>query len=120
MFAAPLTRWISRTYLREGQLTAAEDCLEASLALAEAGNNRSAVAHALNLQGAVAYQRRDLDRALARYEDARRFAEQEGDQKLVALTEHNLGLVAHLRGELETAIPALPRESGSLSATRVR
>ena len=102
--AAPLLRWIGLTHLREGDLDAAADCFAASLATAEARAEPVNVAHALNLQGAEAFERRDSERALPLFRQAWRISRSISDDELSAIIEHNLALVHHLRGSLRRSL----------------
>ncbi len=59
---------------------------------------------ALNLLGAVAFERGDLDDAASRFEMARSLARQLGDTLFDAHAANNLASVAHLRGDAVTAL----------------
>jgi diguanylate cyclase (GGDEF)-like protein/putative nucleotidyltransferase with HDIG domain len=102
--AAPLLRWIGRTFAAEGDLCTAEDCLQASLAVAEARGELANVAHAVNLQGIVHFYRGDLEEAVRAYRSAHMTAEQAGELKLVAMLDLNLGVIANTRGDLSSAL----------------
>lgn len=59
---------------------------------------------AVNLLGAVAFERGALDEAASRFEDARSLARQLNDTLLEAHAANNLASVAHLRGDAPLAL----------------
>ena len=102
--ASSLLRWIARTHHQDGNLEAALDCLAASLAVAEAHGDVAALGHAINVQATVRWQQGQLDEAEALYERARVNALRAGDSSLAAMTAQNLGVIANIRGEFDTAL----------------
>lgn len=102
--AIDITRWIGRTYAGDGDLDAAMDCAELSLAIAEANGNTSGIAHALNFMGTLFQHRGEMESAVRHYDSARSHAEQIRDPKLLALIEQNLGIVANIQGNLSSAL----------------
>lgn len=98
-FASALLRWIGRTYEATGDLSAALDCYEAALAVANACNSAPDLAHVLNCQGILMFRRGRLDEAQRLYEEARDLAEAAGEAKLVAMVDQNLGNVANVHGD---------------------
>lgn len=104
ILAINLARWIGRTYAGDGDLEAAMDCAELSLAIAETSRSIHGTAHGLNLVGTLLQQQGDLAAAVEHYERARQHAEQIGESHLVALIEQNLGVVANIQGNFAGAI----------------
>jgi putative nucleotidyltransferase with HDIG domain len=102
--SASLIRWIARTHHQDGNLDAALDCLEASLAIAEAHGDVAALGHAINVQATVRWQQGHLDEAESLYERARVNALRAGDASLAAMTAQNLGVIANIRGDFDTAL----------------
>lgn len=97
--ASALLRWIGRTYESEGDLSAAYDCVEAALAVAEACESGPNLAHALNSRANLRFRRGDLEDAQRLYEQAREMAEASGEEKLVAICDQNLGNIASVHGD---------------------
>ncbi len=104
LLAVSLTRWIGRTWWADGDLEAAIDCSTASLAIAEALGDRSGIAYALNLMGTAEQQRGELDEALRLFRQASRHAAASGEDRLLAMVEQNLGIVATIRGDHPSAL----------------
>lgn len=98
-----IIRWIARTFNTDGDATAALDCLEAALAIAEIWGDDAAAGHALNVQAVVSWQRGDMDDAERLYLMARNRAIRAGDAKLAAMTAQNLGVLANIRGDFAVA-----------------
>jgi putative nucleotidyltransferase with HDIG domain len=102
--AAGIIRRIARSYIDEGQVDAALDCLAATLGIAECFGDESGIAHALNLM-AIAYgQRGDLDAAERFAASSLAFATRAGDSHLAAMISQNLGITASMRGDLTGAL----------------
>ena len=99
--ASAIVRWISRTY--EAEPATALDCLELALAIAEAHGDVSAVGHAVNGQAILHWRTGRLDEAERLCLLARTRALQSGDAKLAAMTAQNLGVLANIRGDHESA-----------------
>src|SRR6185437_2818653 len=72
--AAAVLRRVARSYIDEGLLEPALDCLAAALASSEAQRDSTGVAHALNLTAILNGQRGKLDLAEHLYARASRFA----------------------------------------------
>jgi diguanylate cyclase (GGDEF)-like protein len=102
--ASALLRWVGRTYHTDGDHTAALDCLEAALAVAELSGDQASAGHAMNLQAIVHWRQGELDEAEALYVRARETALVAGEQWLAAMTAQNLGVIANIRGDLERAL----------------
>ena len=58
-----LLRWIARTYEVDADYASAAECAEAAVAAAEAGDDRNALGHALNVLAAVHWRQGNLDDA---------------------------------------------------------
>jgi putative nucleotidyltransferase with HDIG domain len=115
-FVGALLRWIGRTWVDDGDLDAADDCLQAALATAEAAGDKGSAAHALNLLAITAWRRGLIDEAEQLYLRARALAEGAGGEaRLVAMIEQNLGIIANVGGDLHRALRCY---SESLAAYR--
>ena len=102
--ASTILRRIGRTYLDDGDVAAGMDCLTAALAIAEANEDAAQIAHTVNVM-AISYGQRGLfEEAVPLYEEAGRMARIAGDEKLVAMVEQNLGVMASIRGDVTTAL----------------
>ncbi len=92
----------------QGDLSAAEACLEESLALWRHAEDRAGLAQALNLRAAVAQDREEYDRAIALYEEALELFQALGDARGEAMVLGNLGTLLHERSEeVERAVSLL-------------
>src|SRR3954467_12283096 len=89
--ASALLRWIGRTYHTDGNHTAALDCLEVALAVAELSNDQAAAGHAINLQAIVHWRQGELDQAEGLYVRARETALGAREQRLGASTGASRG-----------------------------
>lgn len=96
-------RWIARTYIADGDGSAALTCLDRALAVAETWGDHAAAGHAFNVQAVVHWQTGDLDEAERLYLLARQRALHAGDAKLAAMTAQNLGVLANIRGDYALA-----------------
>jgi putative nucleotidyltransferase with HDIG domain len=105
--AATLVRRVARTYLDEGQIEAAEDCLVAALAISESIKDFGGIAHAMNLMAVTNGQRGDLDNAERISATALVFAKTAGDNRLAAMISQNLGIAASVRGDANSALDHL-------------
>jgi len=102
--AASVLRWIARTYMTDGDPEAAMDCAAAALAVAQAFDDKAAEGHAVNLQAAIRWAQGDLDAAEPLFLAARTIALSVGERALVAMTSHNLGIIANIRGDFDEAL----------------
>jgi diguanylate cyclase (GGDEF)-like protein/putative nucleotidyltransferase with HDIG domain len=102
--AADLTRWVGRTYVPEGNLDAARDCADRSLAIAREAGSLVGVAHALNFLGTLSQKRGSLAEAEELYGEAARTAVEADDQGVLAMVRLNQGIIANIRGELDRAL----------------
>ena len=102
--ACTILRRIGRTFLDDGDIDAALDCLAAAGAVAKACGHTGQLAHTINLVGGAHWQRGQLDEAGTMYGEAGRMARLAGDSALVAMVEQNLGVLAGMQGESERAL----------------
>ena len=102
--ATTILRWIAGSHFTEANHAAAEDCVTAAVAIAEAWGDEPAVGYAINLLGVFRWQQGDLDEAVRLYQDARERAVHSGDAKLAAVTAQNLGVIANIRGDFARAL----------------
>ena len=102
--ASMILRRVARTYLDDGDVEAGMDCLTAALAVAEACGNAAEIAHTMNVRAISALQRGYVDEAEPLYADAKRMAATAGDEKLLAMIEQNMAVIASMRGDVTTAL----------------
>jgi putative nucleotidyltransferase with HDIG domain len=102
--ASTILRRIGRTYLDDGDVAAGMDCLTAALAIAEANDDAGQIAHTVNVMAISYWQRGMLEEAEPLYREAGRMARVAGDERLVAMVEQNLGVIASMRGDLAQAL----------------
>jgi putative nucleotidyltransferase with HDIG domain len=103
-FVPGLIRRIARSYIDDGMFDAALDCLAAAQHLSRARGDTVGVARAFNQMGGANLQRGDLESAEALYNKAQALAESGNDRQLEAMVSQNLGIVAGMRGKLDTAL----------------
>ncbi|HXT14680.1 MAG TPA: HD domain-containing phosphohydrolase [Gemmatimonadaceae bacterium] len=118
--AATIMRRIARTYLDEGALDVAVDCLTAALGVSEAANDLSGVAHALNFLAVTSSQRGEFDQAESYAERALHFAREAADLPLQAIIDQNLGVSASMRGDFTLALIHFEACLSSLRAADMR
>jgi diguanylate cyclase (GGDEF)-like protein/putative nucleotidyltransferase with HDIG domain len=102
--ATTILRWIAGSHFSEANHAAAEDCVTAAIATAEAWGDDVAVGYAINMLGMFRWQQGELDEAVHLYNDARERALRTGDAKLAAITAQNLGVIANIRGDFTRAL----------------
>ena len=102
--AATILRRVGLTYVDEGNLSAGMDCLVAALAVAEAAENSREIAHTINVMASAHLHGGDLGAAEPLYMEAARLARDAGDDRLAALVDQNLGIIASMHGEDEAAL----------------
>jgi len=102
--ATTILRWIAGSHFAEANHAAAEDCVTAAVAIAEAWGDEPAVGYAVNMLGMFRWQQGELDEAVRHYHDARERAVHAGDAKLAAITAQNLGVIANIRGDFARAL----------------
>ena len=102
--ASLILRRVAHSYIDDGQLDLALDCLEAALGVAEANSAESDVAHAMNLIGNVHLLRGEFEAAEPMYGRALSLAKSTGQAALEAMVLQNLGVVASMRDDLTAAL----------------
>ena len=102
--SATILRRVGRTYLDDGDVQAGMDCLTAALAVAEACGDSREIAHTVNVMAISYWQRGLLEDAERLYDQAGRMARLADDERLVAMVEQNLGVIASMRGDIERAL----------------
>jgi diguanylate cyclase (GGDEF)-like protein/putative nucleotidyltransferase with HDIG domain len=102
--ATTILRWIAGSHFADANHAAAEDCVIAAIATAEAWDDSLAVGYAVNMLGMFRWQQGDLDEAVRLYNDARERAVRTGDARLAAITAQNLGVIANIRGDFARAL----------------
>jgi putative nucleotidyltransferase with HDIG domain len=102
--AATILRRVGRTYLDDGDVAAGLDCLTAALAVAEALGDHGEIAHTVNVMAISYWQRGQLDEAERLYRQAAHMATVAGDERLLAMVQQNLGVIANTRGDIERAL----------------
>jgi putative nucleotidyltransferase with HDIG domain len=102
--AATILRRVGRTYVDEGNIAAGMDCLVAALAVAEATQSLREVAHTINVMAISHMQAGSLDDAEPLFHEVARLAREAGDDRLAALVDQNLGIIASMHGEDEAAL----------------
>jgi len=101
---AQLLRWIARTYLQDSEYTAAEDTVEAALAVSEQCADTGGEGHAINILAIIRWQQGNLDEATQLYLLAGAKAQSAGESRLAAMTATNLGVIATVRGDDHEAL----------------
>jgi len=99
--ACAILRRIGRTYVDDGDIDAALDCLCASRAVAEQWGLTAQLAHTINLVGGALWQRGELDDAATFFAESGRMARLAEDDALVAMVEQNLGVLAAMQGDVD-------------------
>ena len=102
--ASAIVRRVARSYIDEGQLDAALDCLAAALGIAEARGETSGIAHAMNWMATAQVLRGDVDEGERLYASALAHANEADDTLLTAMISQNLGILASMRGDLHAAL----------------
>lgn len=101
--AAQLLRLSARTYLQDADYSAASDCAQAALTVAELARDEGGRGHAINILAVVEWKQGNLDDAKRLYLLARDSAHRSGEARLAAMTASNLGVIANVRGEEDDA-----------------
>ncbi len=102
--AGAILRWIARTYYEGRHLTAAMDCYEAALGVAEAHDDVLGQAHAVNGKGIVEQMRGNLLEAADHYTWSLERASAAGYETLAAMIHQNLGVIANIQGDFADAL----------------
>ncbi|HEU4720019.1 MAG TPA: HD domain-containing phosphohydrolase [Gemmatimonadaceae bacterium] len=102
--ASMLLRWIARTHEVDADYAAAASCAERAVALAEQGDDRNALGHALNVLAAVRWRQGDLDEAERLFHEALERGTSTTDPRLHVDVMTNLGSLAKIRGDFREAL----------------
>jgi putative nucleotidyltransferase with HDIG domain len=102
--ASTILRRIGRTYLDDGDFGAGMDCLDAALAVARAHDHPGETAHTINVMAICFLQRGLPDEGERLYREAMTMARLAQDEKLLAMIDHNLGVIASMRGDESKAL----------------
>lgn len=102
--ASTILRRIGRSYFDDGDAAAGLDCLTAALAIAEACEDAGAVAHTTNVMAVSYCQRGQLEEAERLWREAAKLAVIARDERLAAMIEQNLGVIASMHGDVATAL----------------
>jgi putative nucleotidyltransferase with HDIG domain len=102
--ASTILRRIGRSYLDDGDASAGLDCLEAALAIAEATEDAGGVAHTTNVMAISHCQRGSLEDAERLWLEASALAQIARDERLGAMIDQNLGVIASMRGDVALAL----------------
>ena len=114
--AAELFRAVGRTFFEDGDVAAAEDCLNLALTVALAHGDLPQIAHGYNSLAVTAFNRGETREAKPAFQQARAIAEEVGNRELMAMIDQNLGAIAALRGESEVALEAYRKSLDSYRA----
>lgn len=101
---ADVTREIGRVHQHRGDLDRAAECFAQSGAIAGAAGLRDRAAAVLMGRANIEVLRGDLEAASDRFLEAREIAEGLEDDRLVAMVDHNLGVVANIQGNVAMAL----------------
>lgn len=102
--ASAILRLIGRTHYQGRNLRAAMDCFEAALAVAEAHDDVSGQARAVNGKGIVEQMRGDLPAAAEYYTWSLERALSGRDESLAAMIHQNLGVISNIQGDFVEAL----------------
>ena len=97
--AAQLMRLVARVHVENGNLSEADDCAIAALAVAEQTGDEAGRGRAINMRAAIQWSRGAHDEAQRLYLEARESALRIGEARLAAMTASNLGIIATVRGD---------------------
>lgn len=100
-----------------GQLPQAEEYAQRALTLASTGNDPIALAHALNILGALATSQGEIEKAIRILEESVSLAERLGDPAIRAAALNNLSLALQADNHYERALP-LVEEALALSVAQ--
>ena len=101
---ADLLRWIGTVHAERGNLDEASEQFEASRAVAEEAKLRESVGSALMARASIELLRGNLEAAADLYLQARIIAEDTGEERLVAMIDTNLGIIANIQGNVAVAL----------------
>ena len=102
--AARLLRWIGTIHRERGDMELATEVYEASLEIAETSGLKEEVASVYNCMAIVQQFTGAPDRAELLYRDAKRVAVSIKSEPMIAMIDHNLGMLANMRGDTPAAL----------------
>ena len=102
--ASMLLRWIALTHETDANHASAQACAERAVALAEEGDDRTALGHALNVRAAVRWRQGELDEAERLFHEALERGTSADDPRLQVDVMTNLGSLAKIRGDFREAL----------------
>ena len=102
--ASTILRLIGRTHYQGRNLSAAMDCFDAALAVAEAHGDVLGQAQAVNGKGIVEQMRGNLQAATAHFTWSLERALTVGDESLAAMIHQNLGVISDIQGDFTEAL----------------
>ena len=102
--SADLYRWMGTVNAERGNLEEAHQRFTASLDVAQAASLKEQTGSALVSLASVELLRGNLDGAADLYLQARVIAEETGEERLVALIDMNLGIIANIQGNVAVAL----------------
>lgn len=102
--ATKILRWIGTIHRERGDMDIASDLYEASLAIAEACGFDEDIASAYNCMAIVEQFAGAPARAESLYRDAKRVAVGIRSEPMIAMIDHNLGMLANMRGDTSAAL----------------
>ncbi|MEO7102239.1 MAG: HD domain-containing phosphohydrolase [Gemmatimonadaceae bacterium] len=109
-------RWMGRTYAEEGNSDVAVSLLEQAVEAGATAGDPGAEAHALNGLAVIEQTLGNLDRSEELYTLARVRAVEANDEMLLAVLDQNLGTIANIRGDLQTALESYESSRRRLTA----
>ena len=101
---ADVLRWHGTVLNKRGRTSDAEPLYRRSLEVARRLGYHAGVAHALNCLAGLAQRRGNLRHAAQLLSDAALLAEAHGEMPVLALIHINLGILADIRGDKESAV----------------
>jgi putative nucleotidyltransferase with HDIG domain len=102
--AAKILRWIGTIHRERGDMEIASELYDASLAIAEAAGLEEDMASVYNCMAIIEQFAGAPARAEALYRDAKRVAVGIRSEPMIAMIDHNLGMLANMRGDTPAAL----------------
>ena len=101
---AHLHRLVSRAHLQDGNFAAADASALLALLVSEDAKDEAGRGRAINMLASIQWNQGNLDRAQRLFLQARESAMSCGEARLAAMTATNLGMIATVRGDHDTAL----------------
>lgn len=99
-----ILRWIGSVHRERGETRRAERRYRESLEATRSSGYTEGQAHAVNWLAVIAMGRGNLEEAESTFKRARRLAIAAEEERLVGAIEQNLGILANIRGDFDTAL----------------